>query len=272
MKRFGRLAGRIAVAIPGIGLFVLVAHSPSIVNVVFFSLLSSLAAVEAVRLTGPGGAGLQVMAALLTGGAAAVVAMADPRVAVALVMIPGPLVSLMRILKNGAEGAGRSAAGLTGIMMLLSVSFGLVARLSVDYESPWIVFIPLSICWLNDTFAYFIGIAFGKHKMAPSISPAKSWEGFFAGLAGATAGAVLVGGLLVGFPLPPMVALGFVGGLAAVAGDLLESALKRDASVKDSGRILAGHGGVLDRFDSLLAVAPVVWLFMELGKEWIGCG
>jgi phosphatidate cytidylyltransferase len=110
--------------------------------------------------------------------------------------------------------------------------------------------------------AYFIGSAFGKHKLAPAVSPAKSWEGFIAGMAGAVAGAVFAGTAGAGFPLFLMVATGTAGGIAAVTGDLFESALKRDAGIKDTGSILPGHGGVLDRFDSILAVVPVVWFIL----------
>ena len=107
--------------------------------------------------------------------------------------------------------------------------------------------------WVNDTFAYLVGSAIGSHKLAPRISPAKSVEGFLGGLVGS----VLVWVLLSVFVLENLTALsavlfGLVVGIAAVIGDLFESRLKRGASVKDSGNVLPGHGGLLDRSDSML--------------------
>ncbi len=107
--------------------------------------------------------------------------------------------------------------------------------------------------WVNDTFAYLVGSAIGSHKLAPRISPAKSVEGFLGGLVGS----VLVWVLLSVFVLESLTALsavlfGLVVGIAAVIGDLFESRLKRGASVKDSGNVLPGHGGLLDRSDSML--------------------
>jgi len=124
--------------------------------------------------------------------------------------------------------------------------------------------------WGADTAAYLFGSIYGRHKLSPRISPKKSWEGFIAGLIISVL--VWVGAyLIVGYPSTGTSALGMVsagvifGVLAAcagLAGDLLESYLKRRAGVKDSGTILPGHGGILDRFDSLLIAAPVVLMIV----------
>lgn len=112
-----------------------------------------------------------------------------------------------------------------------------------------------------DTGAFFVGRAVGRHKMAPAISPGKSWEGF----AGGVAAAVLVSFLILYgdrdefLSIPESLALGAVVALASVLGDLFESAVKRDLQVKDSGRLLAGHGGMLDRLDSLLWAGPAAY-------------
>jgi phosphatidate cytidylyltransferase len=112
-----------------------------------------------------------------------------------------------------------------------------------------------------DTGAFFVGRAVGRHKMAPAISPGKSWEGF----AGGVAAAVLVSFLILYgdrdefLSIPESLALGAVVALASVVGDLFESAVKRDLQVKDSGRLLAGHGGMLDRLDSLLWAGPAAY-------------
>lgn len=120
--------------------------------------------------------------------------------------------------------------------------------------------------WANDVFAYLVGSMIGKHKMTPNISPNKSWEGF----AGGTLFTVLVWVALyfvVDSPmsLPWHVVVGFAVAFAGVLGDLAESRLKREAGVKDSGRLLPGHGGFLDRFDSLIMVSVVAYYLLILG-------
>ncbi len=125
----------------------------------------------------------------------------------------------------------------------------------------WAIIAVLFTVFASDTFAFFVGRAIGRHKMAPAISPGKSWEGFVAGV---------VAGVLVAFLLlyrdreeflsvGESLALGGAVAIAGVLGDLFESAVKRDLGVKDSGRLLAGHGGVLDRIDSLLFAGPAAY-------------
>jgi len=127
------------------------------------------------------------------------------------------------------------------------------------------------ICaWGNDTFAYFVGRKFGRHKMSPILSPKKSIEGLFGGIAGAAL-LGLVYGLLFGrqlvslkAPIPACAVIGAFGALLAVIGDLAASAVKRDTGIKDYGWIIPGHGGVLDRFDSILYTAPAVYFLAVL--------
>jgi phosphatidate cytidylyltransferase len=116
----------------------------------------------------------------------------------------------------------------------------------------------LLVTWANDTMAYFIGSKFGKHKLCPNISPNKSVQGSLGGLAGGMI-CVIVIALIFKKPLLVMAIMGFLAVVAGQLGDLIESVIKRNAGVKDSGNFLPGHGGVLDRFDSLLLVAPVVY-------------
>lgn len=117
--------------------------------------------------------------------------------------------------------------------------------------------------WAADTFAYFVGTKFGKHKLAPAVSPGKTREGTAGGVAGSILGVTAVGGLF-GLPLGHMAAVGLIVGLVAPLGDLVESSIKRYAGVKDSGRLLPGHGGVLDRFDSVMFAAPAVYYYIQL--------
>jgi len=130
-----------------------------------------------------------------------------------------------------------------------------------------IALVTIISVWTNDVFAYLIGSAFGKHKLAPKISPKKSWEGFFGGAA-FTTGTWAAFSLLpaVNLGLYELITIGVCIALAAVAGDLFESRIKREAGVKDSGRIFPGHGGMLDRFDSLIIVSPVAfYLYLLIG-------
>jgi phosphatidate cytidylyltransferase len=117
--------------------------------------------------------------------------------------------------------------------------------------------------WANDSFAYLVGSMMGRHKLAPYISPKKSWEGFIAGTVLTTA--VWAGVYFVadtGMTLGALIAIGITASLAAVVGDLAESRLKREAGVKDSGALLPGHGGFLDRFDSLILVSIVTFYML----------
>ena len=129
----------------------------------------------------------------------------------------------------------------------------------------WPAVIAVSATWACDVAAYFAGKSFGRHKMAPSISPNKSWEGFWAGVAGSAAA---LWGLSRFTRIGPAasVAMGIVLSVAAQTGDLAESSIKRFAAVKDAGRLIPGHGGALDRFDSLMFVAPVAYYLLLMTK------
>jgi len=128
-----------------------------------------------------------------------------------------------------------------------------------------LAFTTMVSVWSNDVFAYLAGSSFGKHPLAPRISPKKSWEGLWAGTAGTTATWLLAGpvfGLTV--PVGWRLVIGLAASLAAVIGDLAESRIKREVQVKDSGTLLPGHGGYLDRFDSFIMVAIVTYYTLFL--------
>lgn len=121
--------------------------------------------------------------------------------------------------------------------------------------------------WGSDVFAYFGGKAFGKHALAPSISPKKTWEGFLFGYAGSIAGAfILIWAVPFESPLTwiQVILMALLVGTFGPIGDLLESKLKRKAGVKDSSSILPGHGGFFDRFDALILAAPAAWVFLRV--------
>jgi phosphatidate cytidylyltransferase len=122
----------------------------------------------------------------------------------------------------------------------------------------------LSTIWICDTAAYHVGMAIGRHKLFPRVSPNKSWEGAVAGFAAAVGAALAAKFLLLDYlGTGEAVVLGLIVGTFGQVGDLFESLLKRDAGVKDSSNLLPGHGGILDRFDSLLFVAPAVYVYID---------
>ena len=130
-----------------------------------------------------------------------------------------------------------------------------------------LTFVVVLSVWGNDAFAFWIGSRFGKHKMAPRISPKKSWEGFFAGTVGSIIGwslALFIPGF--DFPWYWVIIAGLVCGWIGILGDLLESRIKRSTGHKDSGNLLPGHGGFLDRCDSLLTVAPTALLILYIAS------
>ena len=123
----------------------------------------------------------------------------------------------------------------------------------------WTMFIGT---WASDTFAYFTGSAIGRHKLCPSISPNKTVEGFLGSLVGTTA-AVAGLGIFFALPVQEMAILGLAIAVLATLGDLVESVAKRYTGIKDSGSIIPGHGGIWDRFDSVLFTAPLVYYFVK---------
>lgn len=158
---------------------------------------------------------------------------------------------------------------LMGVVILTA---SITAMFYLWQTSPWWLLYVFVLVWCADTGAYFAGRAFGKHKMAPNVSPNKTMEGLAGGL---LTGLAVVLGIsvyklnLTGSTLVFFMALSAVTILASVLGDLFESMLKRRAGIKDSGTILPGHGGVLDRIDSLLSATPIFalgfWLLRHLG-------
>lgn len=130
----------------------------------------------------------------------------------------------------------------------------------------WIVFIG---AWGTDTSAYFAGVSFGKHKMLPKVSPKKSYEGFIGGILGCFILTTIFGWYLtsrhiVSFSMYHFILIGLLNGILSQLGDWIASAVKRYVSIKDYGKIMPGHGGILDRFDSILFISPIVYLYLSV--------
>ncbi|MGB8474243.1 MAG: phosphatidate cytidylyltransferase [Candidatus Acidiferrum sp.] len=153
--------------------------------------------------------------------------------------------------------AGISCSGLILVAFPLTFAVRLQGQ---GADGPKLLLFALVITWVGDTAAYFVGRAIGKHSLAPVLSPKKTWEGTIASILGALLVSIVFARWL-SVSLPHLLAMGAVGNVAGQAGDLLESAYKRSAGVKDSGSLLPGHGGMLDRIDALILTIPVVWYY-----------
>ena len=145
-----------------------------------------------------------------------------------------------------------------------ALAYGVLLR-GIENGALWLS-LALAAAFVVDTSAYFTGKAFGRHRMAPGISPGKTWEGATAGLFGGIFAFIVISSLLsLGLETWKAILLGITVGLAAQAGDLLESALKRANNAKQSGRLMPGHGGVLDRLDSVVLNLALVYY----GATWV---
>ncbi|TCJ00291.1 phosphatidate cytidylyltransferase [Aeromicrobium sp. IC_218] len=166
-------------------------------------------------------------------------------------------------MAEGADGFVRdTSAGLLCLSYVWLMGVFVLLMLAED-DGPWRIIAFIAVTIASDTGGYAAGVLAGKHPMAPSISPKKSWEGF----AGSMTAGVLVGVLVVTLGLEgdwwAGALLGVVGVLAATLGDLSESLIKRDLGIKDMSDLLPGHGGLMDRLDSLIVVAPMAWLVLH---------
>lgn len=169
---------------------------------------------------------------------------------------PGPI-------ETAADRAGRLLLGV-GWLSAGYASLALLRRL--DHGLAW-VFLSLALAWMADTGGYFAGRFFGKTKLYEKISPKKTVEGYIGGLFGATAGVFVIRALaLPELSVVDSLILGVVVGTLGVVGDLAESMLKRTFQVKDSGTIMPGHGGLLDRVDSVLFIAPALYAYAVFVK------
>lgn len=224
-----------------------------------------------LRVLGAGSAALFVVLAAIRPGSGPVsfghlVTLAMLAIATAAIWSRGvegqPLLSISTTL------AGAVYAGL--------LSFGLFLRHLPGNEGAWhgtaLVFAPVLLTWTSDTFAYFVGRRWGRTKLIPRVSPGKTVQGAIGAVVGSLIVAIAYAQLLGQFSTyRPTVfqaaVLGLLISVVAQVGDLAESLLKRDAGVKDSGTLLPGHGGALDRFDSLLFTLPVAYFFL---RYWVG--
>ena len=154
-------------------------------------------------------------------------------------------------LWRGVAAGHKRLLALAGVPVLLPAGLAMVAM-----PAPQVLAV-LALTWIADTVAYFAGTRWGRHKLAPSVSPGKTWEGAAGGLAGVLVYAGIMAAMVEGIAWAPFLGTAALLAALSIVGDLFESAAKRQASVKDSGALLPGHGGILDRIDSATSTLPI---------------
>lgn len=179
-----------------------------------------------------------------------------------------PILMFALLLISQVDFIKRSTSAVF-ITFYLAVLGGFILLLANHSDGALRIFTLVALIACNDTFAYFAGVLLGKHKLAPSISPKKSWEGLIGG-----AIAVILGGAAIFHYLFETewiigAAIGVMTVITATCGDLIESAIKRDLAIKDMSNLLPGHGGIMDRLDSALFTAPAVWFAFELIARYL---
>ncbi|TAK61833.1 MAG: hypothetical protein EPO24_05490, partial [Bacteroidetes bacterium] len=204
-----------------------------------------------------------------------------------VLLIAFPVISIIELFRNNGSALMNVSTTMMGVLYV-SFCFGTLIGLreifipshipmrnyfhEMNVESNallyrwggYTVVAVYAMIWLCDSAAYYVGSAMGKHKLFPRVSPNKSWEGAIAGFIFAVVAAVGAKYLFLEYlHLNEAIILGAIVGVFGQIGDLFESLLKRDAGVKDSSNLIPGHGGVLDRFDSLLFVSPIVYFYLD---------
>ena len=185
----------------------------------------------------------------------------------AALVVAWSLTCLAVVLWRGAgrlDGAGRDVLGGIFVSTYPTFLVGFAALLLAPEDGVGRMFVFLITTVCSDVGGYAAGVLFGKHPMAPSISPKKSWEGFAGSVLFCIVGGSLTVHLLLDRSWVIGVALGVGVAVAATVGDLMESLIKRDLGIKDMSNVLPGHGGIMDRLDSLVVVAPIVWAVLTL--------
>ena len=263
--RVGRdLPAAIAV---GLGLVVVVVVSLTFVKTAFVGVVAVAVLVALWELTAAlAGAGIRVPVVPVAAGALGMLAgaqfagIAGLSAALAFTV----LVTLAWRLPGGSGGYVRDVGAAVFCSVYVPFMAGFVVLLLRPDDGPWRVVTFIAVTVASDIGGYAVGAAFGRHRMAPTISPKKSWEGF----AGSVLTCVIVGYALVVHaldgPWGAGVLLGAAAAVAATLGDLIESLVKRDLGIKDMSTVLPGHGGLMERLDSLVATAALTWLVLHL--------
>jgi phosphatidate cytidylyltransferase len=289
------LAQRVLVGIVAIPIILLLCMAGGVYFFIFVALVSAVALYEFYRLAVVKGAKPLITLGLIAGFAVNLSFFlgpsSQPRLLVTVLLITVIIVSLRELFRNAGSPILNLSTTLLGVFYI-SLFFGTligIRQLFVAGSFPtarflstgsalsdaqvahqvhvWGGYMVISVfatIWICDSAAFHVGAPWGRHKLFPRVSPNKSWEGAIAGLAFAILAALAAKVLLLTFlPLSGAIYLGAVVGTIGQLGDLTESLMKRDAGVKDSSALIPGHGGAFDRFDSVLLVAPCVYLYLD---------
>jgi len=232
------------------------------------ALLTTLAAIEFGRLNKIP-AGLlwldTAIAIVITCGTGGVLADDFSARAVAITVIGLLCIRLVGQLYAKSAPISTLAWSMTSVLYI-ACPLAMMTALYFNIAGPHLLLALFVFIWLNDTGAYLVGSRIGRHRLWERISPKKSWEGFWGGLIVTVIGATVAGTCFreyfAGLSLPAMAGLGAITAVAGTYGDLIESMIKRSLGVKDSGRLIPGHGGILDRIDSLLLVVPAATVYL----------
>jgi phosphatidate cytidylyltransferase len=194
----------------------------------------------------------------------------DMRPVIAVFILLGIAASLMQVgFRSLDEGIYALSTTVFGLVFIV-VPYSHIILMKAIPNGFYYIFVLHIVIMLNDSFAYFGGVFFGRHKAGLLVSPNKSWEGYFSGMLFSIIGMIVSNEVLriffeiELFSLPEAIILGVILSSLGNVGDLIESAIKRDADVKDSGRIIPGHGGMWDVFDALIFVFPVFYYYLKI--------
>lgn len=184
-------------------------------------------------------------------------------------MLVVPLIFVVELFKGGGqpiENVGTTLFPMIYVALPMSMLAGVPLLMTGGVWNPLTMILYMFLIWGNDTCAYLVGVSIGRHKLFESVSPKKSWEGFFGGIVGAVAVSLVAARILDG-DVVMWVCVALITSVMGSVGDLVESMFKRSCGVKDSGDLLPGHGGCLDRFDSLIFSAPFVFVFLIIYSQ-----
>ena len=182
-------------------------------------------------------------------------------------LFPFSLIILITSLYDKAEKSFQTSSNLIFALIYIALPFILFMQIPFMIDGTYKFSLPLGVLlflWAGDTGAYFVGKSFGKTKLFERISPKKTWEGAFGGLLFVLAMAYGVSHLFNHLEIIQWLTIGVITFVFGAFGDLVESLFKRNIGIKDSGRLIPGHGGFLDRFDGLLLAAPMVYIYLKL--------
>jgi phosphatidate cytidylyltransferase len=211
----------------------------------------------------PRGIRLPLPALAIVGIALPVVAYSGgPQALIAMTGLAVPVVAVWRLVEGGDHAARDAFAGVL-VMLWIGFLASFLALLAAPSDGAARVLTVVLVTAASDTGGYLVGVLIGRHPMAPTVSPKKSWEGFAGSVVACCVVGVLCVTLLLRGDWSIGLAIGLIGVVAATLGDLTESLVKRNLGVKDMSNLLPGHGGLLDRVDSLLFTAPLIWIVLD---------